>query len=468
VTISIKCPACSKTLKAPGEMAGKRARCPNCKQPVAIPAAPAPKELPKPENAFGLSPLGASDSLLGPSPLEALNPLVPQDNWSTADLSGPMLTAPPSQRRASYIAPATTPTAGWRFWLFSLTLVPLALALLSPERGQIDWPGSSEEPTRSDESTPSEDPISIEAPIPDEETFDSDNGEIIDNLEDMDLEDLVKLFPDNRLPGAHLARDSSLHWFYALAAGSLFFGLIVLLFQQGQATRGHLLGVALLTATCGVLSLIMFQWFATAGSFLRFAGIFGIFSLVIRLIGFSYAAAMNPDNGFLISLVGFTFGVGLCEEFIKAIPIIARFRNEYELDWRGACVWGLASGVGFGVAEGIIYSSDYYNGIAGIDMYVVRFISCVALHALWSASVGILLWHHQDAVRGEMEWGDWGLAILKVQGVAMLLHGLYDTLLKREMTALALLVALASFGFLVWLIRWTLETELQPARKVRM
>ena len=100
-------------------------------------------------------------------------------------------------------------------------------------------------------------------------------------------------------------------------------------------------------------------------------------------------------------------------------------------------------------------------------MYVVRFISCVALHAIWSASVGILLWHHRDAVLGEMEWGDWGLAILKVQGVVMLLHGLYDTLLKRDMTALALIVALASFGFLAFLIRWTLQSEAQPSRKVR-
>ena len=40
--------------------------------------------------------------------------------------------------------------------------------------------------------------------------------------------------------------------------------------------------------------------------------------------------------------------------------------------------------------------------------------------------------------------GRLGMAILKVQGVVMVLHGLYDTLLKREMTALALLVAIAS------------------------
>lgn len=420
-------------------MAGKRARCPNCKQPVAIPSPSGTQETPTLEAAFGLAPtptdLGSSS--LAPAPLAAINPLLPED-WSTSNLATPSLSTTASSRRASYLAPAITPTAGWRFWLFSLTLLPLALALLRPESSHVD-----------------------SRPAVDEETFGDDNGEIIDNLEDFDLNEPIQVQP------FHLAEDSWMHWLYALLSAGLFFGLILLLFQQGQATPLHLLGVGLLTATCGVLSLIMFQWFATAGSLLRFAGIFGIFSLVIRLIGFSYAAAMDPDYGFFISLLGFTFGVGLCEEFIKAIPILARFRNEYELDWRGACVWGLASGVGFGVAEGIMYSSQYYNGIAGVDMYVVRFISCVALHALWSACVGILLWHHKDAVRGEMEWGDWGLALLKVQGVVMLLHGLYDTLLKREMTALALVVALASFGFLVGLIRWTLKTEHQPSRKVR-
>jgi len=34
--------------------------------------------------------------------------------------------------------------------------------------------------------------------------------------------------------------------------------------------------------------------------------------------------------------------------------------------------------------------------------------------------------------------------------VPMILHGLYDTLLKREMNGIALLVALASFGYLAF------------------
>ena len=288
MAISIQCPACSKPLKAPAEMAGKRARCPNCRQPVAIPRPTDSQETRKLEADFGLapSPPDVKSSSPEPAPLDTLGLLQPEDNWSTADLATPLLTAPLPPRPASYIAPAVRPTAGWRYWLFALTLVPLALSLLMPETSQVDWqdPGDessvSEEPA-AESGEPTEDP-----PVVDDERM--------RQIGDLDLDDLVRMFPDNRLPGAHLARDTWMHWLYALLAAGLFFGLILLLFQQGQATPVQLLGVGLLTATCGVVSLIMFQWFATAGSVLRFVGIFGIFTLVIRLIGFSYAAALDP------------------------------------------------------------------------------------------------------------------------------------------------------------------------------
>lgn len=41
----------------------------------------------------------------------------------------------------------------------------------------------------------------------------------------------------------------------------------------------------------------------------------------------------------------------------------------------------------------------------------------------------------------------------------MLLHGLYDTLLKKDHEALALLVAVVSFGWLAWNIELMLKKE---------
>jgi hypothetical protein len=43
--------------------------------------------------------------------------------------------------------------------------------------------------------------------------------------------------------------------------------------------------------------------------------------------------------------------------------------------------------------------------------------------------------------------------------VPMLLHGLYDTLLKKDHEALALLVAVVSFGWLAWNIELMLKKE---------
>jgi len=47
------------------------------------------------------------------------------------------------------------------------------------------------------------------------------------------------------------------------------------------------------------------------------------------------------------------------------------------------------------------------------------------------------------------EWGDAGNFILHYLAIAMVLHGLYDTLLKKDMEIAALSVAVASFAWLV-------------------
>jgi RsiW-degrading membrane proteinase PrsW (M82 family) len=154
--------------------------------------------------------------------------------------------------------------------------------------------------------------------------------------------------------------------------------------------------------------------------------------------------------------MGFTFGVGLCEELCKAIPLLWLMRKRPEqATWRGACVWGLASGVGFGVAEGVMYSGRYYNGMLGGDIYLVRFASCVALHAVWSASAAIMLYMHRDKLAnapGTSALIGYGLLYA---GVPIIFHGLYDTLLKKDHSLIALGIALASFAYLAALIEWS-------------
>jgi RsiW-degrading membrane proteinase PrsW (M82 family) len=173
----------------------------------------------------------------------------------------------------------------------------------------------------------------------------------------------------------------------------------------------------------------------------------------VKFIGFSYRAALNPENGFWASFFGFTCGVGLCEELCKAIPVLIFLRGNTHAGWRAACLVGLASGVGFGVSEGITYSSDSYNGVATGLTYLVRFASCVALHAAWAGAVGLLMSQNQDYLGdGGFDASDAGYFLVYYLSLAMVLHGLYDTLLKKDYELWALSIAAVSFGWLAWLV----------------
>ena len=107
-------------------------------------------------------------------------------------------------------------------------------------------------------------------------------------------------------------------------------------------------------------------------------------------------------------------------------------------------------------AEGIIYSGDYYNGLHAADIYLVRFVSCVALHAVWSGMAAIMLWRFRQWIIDEEGW-EWFMWVAVLLSPAIILHGLYDTLLKRDMNAGALAVALVSFAALLAMMHPLLE-----------
>jgi RsiW-degrading membrane proteinase PrsW (M82 family) len=108
-----------------------------------------------------------------------------------------------------------------------------------------------------------------------------------------------------------------------------------------------------------------------------------------------------------------------------------------------------------------LYSVDHYNGVVGLDTYLVRFLSCVALHAIWTGSVAILIYRRTspggpgfaEFDPGSFTFVEWIGQVLAVLAMPALLHGLYDTCLKKEMYGIAILVAVASFGYLALLLR---------------
>jgi protease PrsW len=268
------------------------------------------------------------------------------------------------------------------------------------------------------------------------------------------IDSVVAELPDHRIEGAHLGRDSWRHWLYAGAASIAFLVFLIFAFPSTGATPKKLFLTGLFTGTAGILSLLAFQFAAavTQGVWFRGASIFTVLLYIVKFIGYSYTAALDPNNGFILSCIGYTCGVGFCEEICKMLPLIRHVRRGLELDWRYACLLGLASGAGFGVSEGITYASSYYNGVEELPIYLVRFISCVALHAIWSAAAGIKLCERQQLVKVKIgssaAFLEYIVYLLAIVAVPMTFHGLYDTLLKKQMDVIALLIAVVSFAWL--------------------
>ena len=181
-------------------------------------------------------------------------------------------------------------------------------------------------------------------------------------------------------------------------------------------------------------------------------------------IGLWYIAALSPDAPFGPSLLGFVLGVGVCEEITKCIPVLWKLRHEY-IGWREACLIGMASGAGFGVSEGIYYCSNYYNGIVGLETYLVRFASSCGLHVMLSGACGILIFRKQKHLAEWRDPFDWMLTMTAIMLVPIFLHGLFDTLLKKQWDGAALACWIACFVWLWWLIRDSREKE-ERAQKV--
>jgi hypothetical protein len=347
----------------------------------------------------------------------------------------------PAEPEAEAPAPPA-PASSWRdslYWLLAAASLPIAIML-----GQPQGPGVKER-------------IEVEI-IKQGDDARRRLDELKDNEEDT-LENLLALVPNRRLPGSYLPRDSQMHWWFALASTILFAFIVLSCFAPGSAEPLHLVLVGLFSGTVGVVLLLMAHSITALGAFVEFC----------------LLEADNPKSDFFVVFFGFTFGVGLVEETVKFLPLIWYYRRYRTIAWRTACLWGMASGAGFGISEGVMYSTTFYNGIEPFMDYVVRFASCVASHAVWTALAGIALYRNQDLFqelfgrppveemyRGpdhkpdEDEARNWsvlfGMALIRVLVGVMFLHGLDDAALTKDMYFLALLTDIASFAFLAWQI----------------
>jgi RsiW-degrading membrane proteinase PrsW (M82 family) len=428
---------CGKKLSAPDRYAGQEGKCSHCGKKFLIPGEPKPP---------------VDETLLQQSSSGGVAVLTYQVNPKAVAKAA----APPRKAR------------DYTYLVLLLALLPLFWVMFRQEDAGARLEKTLKNATPQAQARVDEikSMMNIEGQLPEyvlpylaEEEFDMLPGQnVFDGL------------PGGKIQGAMLARRSIAHWGFAAVSAVAFWALIQTFFPRKTAKRKHLFYVGFFTGTAGIVLLLIVQALADAtrgwipipgGGLVVARGFFGfagaVVSLIVwvfKLIAGSYDAALDPNSNFFVSAFGFMIGVGLLEEMIKAIPLLWYTNSAGTLSWRACIMWGLASGIGFGVSEGISYSADFYNGILAADIYVVRFISCVALHAIWSASVAVFIYQQRELVESAVTPWEWINAAFTVVIVSTFLHGLYDTMMKKELVLGGIIVAIVSVGVLGLQMEW--------------
>jgi len=99
----------------------------------------------------------------------------------------------------------------------------------------------------------------------------------------------------------------------------------------------------------------------------------------------------------------------LTEEPFKAVGmlIVALFMWKVIPNRRYGAALGAAAGLGFAIAEDILYFSQFSAAGAGAEAYVVRFLLLPFMHPTWSAFVGIGVFAFvaEKSRTGKVKWG---------------------------------------------------------------
>jgi len=329
-------------------------------------------------------------------------------------LSGLMTTAAfcrndPAISAAPMDRSALSAWRGYAHWLLPLALLPLAFSLGQPDDDILNRFRQTLLETTTD--------IRLRV-------------ELIEQNPNASLDDLLAALPGQRIQGSLFSRPTHLHWLFAIAAAVIFLGLTSRVFRTYTTSISQLIGMCLFAGTIGIAVLLTIE----------------------GIVSPTWHEVLDSETNFPLSVCGYIIGVGLVEELAKALPLLWLIKLRGPVNWRTACLWGLTSGIGFGIAEGVFYAERIYNGLASADAYLVRFVSCVALHAIWSGSVGLGIIKAGSAIREPNDAPVYFVALMRVLAIPVILHGLYDVLLQYQFHAAGLVVALASFGWLAWLI----------------
>jgi RsiW-degrading membrane proteinase PrsW (M82 family) len=165
-------------------------------------------------------------------------------------------------------------------------------------------------------------------------------------------------------------------------------------------------------------------------------------------------------NSLIVSVPSFVVFVGFPEELCKALVLFAIWRWAPLPTLRAFIYYGILSGLGFGIAEGIHYQRGVYydsamhtgNFVEYFFVSVLRLTSLPLLHAAWTGTAAFLLWF-----AARVRTARTGLVLLAI-ALPALMHGLYDGL-SDAAPLLSLAVAVSSVALLAIYIASAAELE---------
>lgn len=150
---------------------------------------------------------------------------------------------------------------------------------------------------------------------------------------------------------------------------------------------------------------------------------FSVFVLDINQFNPFYRL-IEEGNSFVNQVIGFVLGVGIFEELVKLLPVYFFLKYSKEpLLPQTVVFYGLISGIGFGVFEGVIYQISVNSKLdynTSFFMNIARLTSLPFLHAVWTGISSYFI--SFSFLYPIKRYSMWLLAIF----IPATLHGLYD------------------------------------------
>jgi RsiW-degrading membrane proteinase PrsW (M82 family) len=140
------------------------------------------------------------------------------------------------------------------------------------------------------------------------------------------------------------------------------------------------------------------------------------------VLRFLDSAAYSTD--FWTRFTGFVVGVGVSEELCKAaVVLLIVWRARIPFSPSTSMLYGMMSGLGFGIFEGLFYQ-QYVNPSAGYEtgylLNILRITSIPFLHSMWAGLSAYFIGTSRFLTKGR-----WIFTLIGLSAAAIL-HGTYD------------------------------------------